>query len=213
MELSDYFPERLRTRFQQPLPGAEAQNRMTARGRVSLDQYLRQNPNYRSSAVLLPIFQADGIWQTLLIERPGNQGIHSGQLALPGGAVEPDDHSLMHTALREAEEEVGLPQHLPEIIGSLTPLYIPPSNFLVHPFVALLPERFNWRPSPDEVNALLEIPLHHFLDPSIKDRRRITIGKNLFVDAPCYMIDEKPLWGATAMMFSELEEMLKGIMK
>jgi 8-oxo-dGTP pyrophosphatase MutT (NUDIX family) len=211
-QVSGNFIRLLRNRFQQALPGEAAQNPMSWRTRMKLDYYLRENPNYKTSAVLLLLYPIDELWHTLLIERPGNQGVHSGQLALPGGAVEANDESLMHTALREAEEEVGLPRKHSEVLGQLTPLYIPPSNFLVQPFVALLPERFNWIPNISEAQTLLEVPLLHFLDPNIKDRRRIPIGKNLFVDAPCYMIGERPLWGATAMVFSELEVMVREVM-
>ncbi|MCU0435499.1 MAG: CoA pyrophosphatase [Bacteroidia bacterium] len=205
----DEFFMHLRHRLQQPLPGTEAQNRMTMRSRKTVDEYLAENPGYRRSAVLMPLFPHAGEIHTLLIKRPSYEGVHSGQLALPGGAEEPQDASPTHTALREAQEEVGLLAGEEQVLGQLTPLYIPPSNFLVRPFIAQLPQRPRWQPSADEVEALLEIPLRTFLDQSIKDTRKISIGGGMTVNAPCYIIEGNVLWGATAMMFSEMEALLE----
>jgi 8-oxo-dGTP pyrophosphatase MutT (NUDIX family) len=204
----DAFFECMRRRLEQPLPGSDAQNRMTSRELKPVEDYLRENPNHRRSAVLMPLYPRNGEIHTLLIKRPSYQGVHSGQLALPGGAEEPEDLSPAHTALREAFEEVGLGASHDQLLGALTPLYIPPSNFLVRPFMLELTEQPQWNPSADEVEALLEIPLRTFLDQQIKSRRKINIGNGITIDAPCYIIDGNILWGATAMMFSELEVML-----
>lgn len=205
------FFDRLRERMEAPLPGEDAQNRMTSRGRRPVEDYLREYPNHRRSAVLLPLYPHQGEVYTMLIKRPAYDGVHSGQLALPGGAEEPEDGSPEQTALREAFEEVGLEAHQGQLLGPLTPLYIPPSNFLVRPFMMQLHERPEWKPSPDEVEAVLEIPLQVFLDQSIKDRRKIAIGNGMSIDAPCYIIEGNVLWGATAMMFSEVEVLLEEI--
>ncbi|MGL5892774.1 MAG: NUDIX hydrolase [Bacteroidia bacterium] len=204
----DAFFERMRLRLAQPLPGEDAQNRMTSRELKPVEHYLRENPNYRRSAVLMTLYPHKGEIHTLLIKRPSYQGVHSGQLALPGGAEEPEDRSPAHTALREAYEEVGLGASPEQMLGALTPLYIPPSNFLVRPFMLQLSERPIWKPSADEVESLLEIPLRTFLDQQIKERRKITIGNGMTIEAPCYIIEENILWGATAMMFSEMEVLL-----
>ncbi|MCA6361997.1 MAG: CoA pyrophosphatase [Bacteroidetes bacterium] len=205
----DEFFLHLQRRLQQPLPGADAQNRMTMRSRKTVEEYLAENPGHRRSAVLMPLFPHKGEIHTLLIKRPSYQGVHSGQLALPGGAEEAEDASPAQTALREAREEVGLHAGEEQLLGALSPLYIPPSNFLVRPFVAQLPQRPQWLPSPDEVEALLEIPLRTFLDPAVKDTRKINIGSGITIEAPCYIIEGNILWGATAMMFSEMEALLE----
>lgn len=202
------FFSQLEERFRQPLPGETAQNRMTSRARISTQEYLQRNSNYRLSAVLLPLFPHEGEIFTALIRRPTYDGTHSGQLALPGGKAEENDASLLHTALRETQEEVGLRLSETDVFGKLSPVYIPPSNFLVHPFVAKLDTRPDWIPDAHEVDAVLEFPLSKIFDPSVKERRRISIGKNMFIDVPCYVLDGQVLWGATAMMFAELEEIV-----
>ena len=145
----------------------------------------------------------------MIIKRPSYDGIHSGQLALPGGKKEQDEQPI-HTAIRETLEEVGVSVSTQDVLGELTPLYIPPSNFLVHPFVAWLSHAPAYVIDEREVDILLEVPLTTFLDEQLKTRRRIHVGVNTFIDAPCYVIGEETLWGATAMMFAELEAVLNG---
>ncbi len=192
------------------LPGAEAQDRMSSRSRLSIEEYLERNPDYRTSAVMLLLFPSGNFISSLLIERPSYEGVHSGQLALPGGRSEETDDDLIHTAIRETFEEVGVKVLREQIIGPLTPIYIPPSRFLVHPFVAFLNERPEFIPDEREVESLLEVNLSLFMDEEVKQRRRITVGENMFLEAPCYVIGDKILWGATAMMFSEMESILRG---
>lgn len=143
----------------------------------------------------------------MIIKRPSYDGMHSGQLALPGGKKEQEEQPI-HTAIRETLEEVGVSVSVQDVIGELTPVYIPPSNFLVHPFVAWLKEKPVYVIDEREVDIILEVPLTTFLDKQLKTRRRIPIGVNTFIDAPCYVIGEETLWGATAMMFAELESLL-----
>lgn len=192
------------------LPGAEAQDRMSSRSRLSIQEYLERNPDYRTSAVMLLLFPSCDFISSLLIERPSYEGVHSGQLALPGGRSEEADEDLIHTAIRETYEEVGVKVLREQVIGPLTPIYIPPSRFLVHPFVAFLNERPEFIPDEREVESLLEVNLSLFMDEEVKQRRRITVGENMFLEAPCYVIADKILWGATAMMFSEMESILRG---
>jgi 8-oxo-dGTP pyrophosphatase MutT (NUDIX family) len=203
-----FFPA-LKDKLAQSLPGEPAQNRMTSRARISTADYLQQKPDHRTSAVFLPLFPHEGTIYSALIRRPAYDGLHSGQLALPGGKSEEDDDSLLHTSLRETKEEVGIDVPEKNVLGKLSPLYIPVSNFLVHPFVGQLNEKPNWVPDKHEVDEVLEFPISILFDPAFKDRKRILIGKNMFIDAPCYIIHGQILWGATAMIFSELEEIMK----
>lgn len=183
---------------------------MSSRVRLPLQTYLDKHPDYKTSAVLMLLYPVNGAVHTMIIRRPSYEGIHSGQLALPGGKKDDSDANAMHTAIRETKEEVGVDVPETDVIGELSPLYIPPSNFLVHPFVAWMDERPHFIPDPREVDAILEVKLSTFVDPAVKSRQRIYIGANTFVDAPCYVIGENYLWGATAMMFAELEAMLEG---
>lgn len=204
LNVKEWLTEKLRV-----LPGSLAQDRMSSRPRLSIEEYLRRNPDYRESAVMLLLYPAGGSVHTLLIERPSYEGVHSGQLALPGGRKEINDTDLMHTAIRETHEEIGVLISREQIIGNLSPVFIPPSRFLVHPFVAYLDSQPDFIPDAREVESLIEVNLALFTDDSVKQRRRIAVGENMFVDAPCYEIGDKLLWGATAMMFSELEAVLQ----
>jgi 8-oxo-dGTP pyrophosphatase MutT (NUDIX family) len=204
------FRTALSTRLLQPLPGAEAQDAMSSRVRLPLQTYLDKHPDFRTSAVLMLLYPIDRVIHTMIIRRPSYEGIHSGQLALPGGKKDEEDPSVLHTALRETLEEVGVVVPEQNVIGQLTSLYIPPSNFLVHPFIAWLDERPPFKPDPREVDVILEVQLSMFVDPQIKARKRIHIGENTFVDAPSYVLGENNLWGATAMIFAEMEAILNG---
>ncbi len=180
---------------------------MSSRARLPLQAYLDKHPDYKTSAVMMLLYPVDGMVHTMIIKRPSYDGIHSGQLALPGGKKEQDEKPV-HTAIRETIEEVGVSVSVQDVIGELTPLYIPPSNFLVHPFVAWMNEQPQYVPDDREVDIILEVPLSTFLDEQLKTRRRIPIGVNTFIDAPCYVLGEETLWGATAMMFAEIEAIL-----
>jgi len=207
----DEFRARFASRLSAALPGAEAQDAMTSRARIPLEVYLQKNPDYRKSAVAMLLYPIENTVHTLIIERPAYEGVHSGQLALPGGKTEAEDIDPIQTAIRETREEVGVILDRSQILGALSPLYIPPSNFLVQPFVAWLDEQPEFVPDTREVAGIIEVPLNIFLDASIKSRRRIPVAKNTFIEeAPCYLINGKVLWGATAMMFSEIEQILSG---
>jgi 8-oxo-dGTP pyrophosphatase MutT (NUDIX family) len=202
------FREAFANRMKFPLPGSAAQDAMSSRARMPLQAYLDKHPDYRTSAVMMLLYPVDGVVHTAIIKRPSYDGIHSGQLALPGGKKEEGDGSPLYTAIRETKEEIGVEVSTEDVLGELTPLYIPPSNFLVHAFVAWLNERPSFEPDAREVDKVLEVPLTSFLNPEMKSRRRIPIGEHTFIDAPCYLIGEETLWGATAMMFAELEALL-----
>lgn len=182
---------------------------MSSRARLPLQSYLDKHPDYRTSAVMMLLYPVQGEMHTMIIKRPSYDGIHSGQLALPGGKKEQDE-TPVQTAIRETLEEVGVTVSPDEIVGDLTPLYIPPSNFLVHPFVAWLSHAPTYMIDEREVDIVMQVPLTMFLDESLKSRRRIHIGTNTFIDAPCFLVQNETLWGATAMIFAELESLLKG---
>src|ERR1044071_6755845 len=123
----DNFFKALQQSLAGTLPGEAAQHRMSSRARISTAEYLQKNPNHRNSAVLLPLFPYEGTIYTMLIRRPSYDGMHSGQLALPGGKVEEGDASLTFTAIREMEEEVGIRVPEANVLGALSPVYIPVS--------------------------------------------------------------------------------------
>ncbi len=133
---------------------------------------------------------------------------HAGQISFPGGRYEGNDPSLLHTALRETQEELGIAPERIQILGQLTPLFIAPSQNHVYPFVGWLSDRTQVKPNPAEVAEVVPLPLSALLASSAVGtyhwRRN---GEEL--TAPCYRIGETVIWGATAMMLSELLEVVR----
>ena len=203
--------ELLRARLLSPLPGRAAQERMTGRVRPMPEAI---PDNARDSAVLQLFYPLDNEPHLLFIRRTEDGRAHSGQISFPGGRHEPEDASLMITALREAEEEVGIVAGEVEVLGALTPLYIPVSFFMVHPFVAWTDKRPDYLPSPQEVSEILEIPLAYLLDEANKITTEVRPSSvpGLRLTVPAYQLpDGSFIWGATAMMLAELEEVIRGI--
>ena len=192
------------------MPGAEAQRIMAPANRLATPEYLKNlSAQPRLSAVTLLLFAAQNNSPSLLlIERPVYEGVHSGQIALPGGKMDDSDESLEHTALREMKEETGFDGDV-EILGKLSDVYIPPSNFLVTPFVAYTNSRPVWKPDQREVASLIEAPLEFLNDDLlIGEGEFITSGKYK-VKAPYFIFQGHRIWGATAIMLSEFREILR----
>ncbi len=161
------------------------------------------------ASVLVLLYPVGGALHFVLIRRTEYEGVHSGQISLPGGKRE-DGETFEQTALRETYEEIGV-QDPVEILGALTPLYVPPSDFEIHPFVGYLPERPVWSPDPNEVAEVIEAPLQLLLDPQIKGVEDwIRYGMPFTV--AFYRIGLHKVWGATAIMLSELEARLQAIL-
>lgn len=197
----DNFINQVNAVFKAELPGREAQLNMSTR----LPQYQKeQTPpaNVRVAAVLVHIYYNQE-WKLTLMERT-NRGPHSGQISFPGGGVEDQDSNLIDTALREAQEEVGiLPQDV-EILGKLTPLYIPVSNSLVHPFVGYSTNLPSYVLDPEEVQSVIVASFADFFNPEKLKERNLTVGNGFRLkDVPYFDINGHVVWGATAMMMSE----------
>lgn len=201
--------EKVGHQLKQPLPGIEAQYRMATLGR-----YRRITPpdTAVNAGVLALFYPKNEEWHIVLIERTSRypEDRHRGQISFPGGRYEPNDPSLEFTALREAEEEVGIDVEQVEVLGKLTELYIPVSNFLVHPYVAYTGVQPDFTPQPSEVASILEVPFEHFLAEQNIRRTDMTVQGNIRLkDVPYFDIGGKILWGATAMMMSELLALVK----
>ena len=148
----------------------------------------------------------------VLILRKTYKGVHSNQIGFPGGRVEKEDRDLEETALRETEEEVGIPQEKIEVIRELSKLYIPPSNFWVHPFVGILEETPILIPQESEVEDILEVKLEDFLDENNFVTKNLSTSYMKNIDVPAFLLNNQVVWGATGMMLGELREMLKEIL-
>ena len=199
--------EQLRSRLRGEVPGWtppgwSAQQRMATKGHRRAR--LQPRPDARRAAVLMLLYPYRDLIYLPLIVRPTYAGVHSGQIALPGGKVEPQDASLVATALRETEEEIGVRVPEAQVLGALSELYIPPSNTRVTPVVALASERPEYTPDQREVVQVLDFSLAAFVDPDHQTSTLVKVTGNVTMEAPSFVIEERIIWGATAMMMSEL---------
>lgn len=204
--------DRLITRLEQvlntTLPGQEAHRLMTPQpvDNRRFDPILPLN--HRKSGVLLLFYpEKNGVFFPL-IKRPEYVGFHSGQVALPGGKMELEDENIIQTALREAEEEVGVEQKEVRILGQLSDLYIPTSNFLVSPVIGFLDYRPNFVPEVKEVARVIPTDLLLLLHPNTRKQTVLDFGKKGKLTTPYFEIDGEIVWGATAMILSELIQLL-----
>jgi 8-oxo-dGTP pyrophosphatase MutT (NUDIX family) len=207
---ADFFSD-LRLQLQSALPGEMAQSRLSGVRRYSTSEFLIRNPGYRKSAVMILLWPENRIIHSLLIRRPVYEGVHSGQMAFPGGSYETGDPGLVDTAIRETKEEIGVEIIENQVAGILTPLYIPVSNFLVQPVVACLDRRPVFKADPEEVSEILDFELELILVPSaVKSKLRV-LANGLKAETPYYDIRGSEVWGATAMILSELSVIVKNI--
>ena len=202
MTLSDLTP-RLRQRLASPLPGPAAHAEMAPLGRdPDLSVLDPEGKNGRLAATLVLLYPAlDASPMFVLTERQASLRDHSGQISLPGGSRDGDE-TAEQTARREAYEEVGVDPDALNVLGRLTPLYIPPSGFSVTPVVATLDHRPPFTPQEAEVASLLEISLADLLDPASRQSSRRSVRGGAF-DVPYFELAGHQVWGATAMMLAE----------
>jgi 8-oxo-dGTP pyrophosphatase MutT (NUDIX family) len=196
------FINSLSTRLEGPLPGHKAHELLMP---VSRKKY-PANPDIskaKKSSVLALFYPEKDSVNLIFIQRPLYNGVHSGQIAFPGGAFELEDKNFKTTALRETYEEIGVPPEEIIIIGKLSDLYIPPSNFLVYPYVGYLRHQPVFNPDPKEVHEVFALDVYHLLDKSCLQEREVS-GSGYRFNVPCFYLDGRLIWGATSMMLSEL---------
>lgn len=193
------------------LPGVEAQHKLAPILRINELASIDIKAKKPNKAGVMALFYPNkhDITNLVLILRKTYKGVHSNQVGFPGGRVENYDKNLMHTALRETEEEVGVPKAEVRVVKKLTKLYIPPSNFWVHPYVGLIDKTPKLIPQESEVEKILEVDLEDFLDEKnlISQELSTSYAKNIQV--PAFSLNGHIVWGATAMMLSELKDLLK----
>lgn len=139
-----------------------------------------------------------------LIKRPVYEGVHSGQMAFPGGKAEKFDKDIIDTALRETREEIGIQLPSRQIIGKMTSLFIPPSNVIVTPVLGTFARPLEYNIDPEEVAEVVEIGIDELQHPANLQMREITVMNKYKLDAPAYIVQGRTIWGATAMILSEL---------
>jgi 8-oxo-dGTP pyrophosphatase MutT (NUDIX family) len=192
------------------LPGVEAQYKMAPIKRIQPDEnyYLKKQAAPKSSVLVL-LYPKNNAVHVVLIERPIYKGAHSGQISFPGGKVDKNDLNPMHTAIRETFEEIGIQISEKNILTELTSLYIPASNFEVFPFLAWINETPTFIPNKREVAAILETPISLLLNDNTVNKFKVSVNGELNQNVPCFKIYDNIVWGATAMILSELKEIIK----
>ena len=192
------------------LPANLAHFKMAPKGRLEeLRNVDLKTKNPRIAAVMMLFYPKNDETHLVLIVRNAYNGVHSSQIAFPGGKYEISDINFEETALRETEEEVGVSLEKIEIIKKFTPVYIPPSNFLVHPFLGIAKEELSFYPDIREVADIIELPLSVFLDDEIIIETKLSTSYAVDIMVPAFNIQNHIVWGATAMILNELREVLK----
>ena len=202
------FIEKLHEKLSRKLPGQSAQLKMAPITRLLELERNHTSELPRKSAVLVLFYPDTNKIKLILIKRAKDQTVHSGQISFPGGKYEESDKDLQATALREAHEEVGLEPEKVTLIGSLSKLYIPPSNFDVYPFVGFVTQKPLLNGN-HEVEHILEIDFDELRKPETCVEKPIFHRSGKEVRVPSYSIKGEIIWGATAMMISELLEIVK----
>ena len=206
----DQFIKDLTNRLKKPLPGKNAHKKMASKVRLDELKFEYDTSNATLSSVLILLFKDADVIKTVFILRQTYDGIHSGQVSFPGGRLEENDESLIETALRESREEVNIDPEKVQIIGTLTEMYIPPSNYLVLPVIGYQHSRPDFLPEKSEVAEIIETDLAFlFNDKLIKETLLDVRGYK--IQAPYFDVDGHIIWGATAMILSELKEIIESI--
>lgn len=196
------------------MPGESAHHKLAPVFRLQeLEQLQKPKIEARHAAVMAVFYPGPGRQvHFVLILRPTYRGVHSNQVAFPGGRVEKEDRDLAHTALRETEEEVGIPQDDVKVIKEMTPIYIAPSNFWVRPYMGILDYTPELVPQEDEVEAIIEVDLDDFLRDSSLTSQRLSTAYSKSIEVPAFLLNGHVVWGATAMMLNEMKDVLKVVL-
>ncbi len=205
MELSK-IANKLKKRLQQNLPGKEIQRRMLVKMNEPFN-FKNTEKDAIQSAVLILLFEENGDICFMLTKRTQKVEHHRGQISLPGGAKESDE-SLSSTAIRETQEEIGINTDDINLIGFLSPLFVPVTGFIINPFVGMINTDFEPQPAPEEVETVFSVPVNDLLtdDHELQEMRNL---RGYDVDIPYFLLSGYKVWGATAMILSELKTVLK----
>ncbi|MES2799357.1 MAG: CoA pyrophosphatase [Bacteroidota bacterium] len=194
----------------QGLPGESAHLPMAPLNRKISSLAIQDADNYKVSAVAVIISEQNNQHQVILIERPTYDGAHSGQIAFPGGKMEPTDANHEFTARRECFEEIGLALQDEHYIGQLTDVFIPVSSFLMHPHLYYVSEELSFTPDIREVASILSVTLETFNKEEVRITKDLPMQKEYILkNVPGFHIQNKFIWGATALVLNELNELLK----
>ncbi len=211
MEKFKTFTTQLENRLRHgELPGLKAQMIMVPVTRLKELRSKTFTEPPKKSAVLILFYPDNGKIKLIMIKRPKDNSVHSGQIAFPGGSYEAEDKTLSQTALREAGEEVNVDETQVFLIGHLSNIHINPSNFDVTPFVGYTISRPDLHGN-DEVDKILEIDIDELLDQGNITKKVVTNSRGEKFRVPCFFIQDEIIWGASAMMLAELIAVVREI--
>jgi 8-oxo-dGTP pyrophosphatase MutT (NUDIX family) len=193
------------------LPAESSHFKMVPPTRKAFAQYSQEQLQQAKRAGVLALFYPNANLQVqmVLTLRKTYKGIHSAQISFPGGKIEPQDKNLKDTAVRETFEEIGVPINTVEIIKQLSQIYIPPSNFCVQPFLGILNETPQFKKQDTEVEQVIEVKLTDLLNDDNIISKKITTSYSSGIEVPAFMLNGYTVWGATAMMLSEIKDIIK----
>jgi 8-oxo-dGTP pyrophosphatase MutT (NUDIX family) len=207
---SSDFIERLKKQIEFDLPGEAAHSELSPNHLSSSSEALKQSTDHRISSVAIVLQQTSSNQLSLiLIQRPHYEGAHSGQISFPGGKKDVTDPNTEFTARRECFEEIGLSLDDQNYIGKLTDVFIPISKFLVHPYLYFYSKTITFNPDDREVSEIITCDLTQLIAPENRSNMEILLPNGLVQrTVPCFLIGEKKVWGATALILNELKELL-----
>lgn len=197
------FADKLKNEILKGLPGTEIQWQMASSDRMIKDFPRSPGVDARVAAVLILLYPDNESFSTVFMQRHDYNGVHSGQISFPGGKKEPSDVDIIQTAIREADEEIGVDPANISVIGTLTPLFIPVSNMIVTPVVGWIKEKPVFNHQPDEVVYLIEADIKTLLDPDIIKSKPFEIRGEM-IKIKYFDYEGNVIWGATAMILHEL---------
>ncbi len=193
----------------QQLPGEQAHAELAPLKRKGTSAYEPLIADARKAAVLVIIENGKNCPKVLFTLRKSYPGVHSSQISFPGGKLEAIDGSFLDAAWRETQEEIGVTRDHLELAGALSPIYIPPSNFYVKPFVALAHQPLQLKAQASEVEVIYRLPLRELMHPNTLQQTKVSVNRGALLQVPAFVWQELTIWGATAMMLNELLVVLR----
>lgn len=203
-------PEIIKQKLSEPLPGLASHLKLAPTSRAKeIANYNGKIIDAKKSAVMILLFHEEGDLKVIVIRRSFYVGIHAGQIAFPGGRYEEEDGNVENTAKREIEEEIGISSDKIQVLGRLTDIYVPPSNFLISIFVGYLDQRPIYKIDEREVAEVIEIDFNDFYKENIIHEKEFLVpSMQSSTKALYYQVGNIELWGASAMVMTELLDVL-----